>query len=179
MTATGNTRLVEYGIQTEGSNFRAHVCVLAKTLYVYRTEDGVRCALDSRYPERSVPTGSIITAKGRIVPPSAIDGCMRTDIPSHILAQYTIQETDSPTVKGRKATHIVATMMREGHFPFLIIPHVVAEGERVQFEGIDIIATADFRVQVKCDFPGGEKKLGGRTGNLFLQTAECNPYGSH
>ncbi len=183
MTATGNTRLVEYGIQTEGSNYRAHVCILAKALYVYRTVDGVRCATDPRFREGEAPTGNIITAKGRLVPPHAIASCMRTDIPPHILTKNMILRTDHPTVKGRRATYIVAAMMQEGYFPLILDPRIEPEGSAIQIKGIDIIATADLRIQVKCDFRGGEKKCDPNnpeiTGNLFLQTAECNPYGAH
>lgn len=178
MIAQGNRVLVKYGIQTEGSNFRAHVCVIAKALYVYRTVDGVQRASDPRFPERSARTGNIITATGRLVPPKAIDSCMRTDIPPTILARNMIAETDSTTVKGRKATQIVASMMRDGYFPLPLDPKTIPEGDDVQFEGVDIVATADLRIQVKCDYAGGEKELGG-TGNLFLQTAECNPYQAH
>ncbi len=33
----------------------------------------------------------------------------------------------------------------------------------------------DLHTQVKCDFDGGRKELGG-TGNLFLQVKEANPF---
>jgi hypothetical protein len=48
----------------------------------------------------------------------------------------------------------------------------------MQFEGLDIVVATRVRIQVKLDFRGGERELGG-TGNLFLQTAECNPTRSY
>lgn len=178
MTVIGNTQLVQYGIQTERSDVRAHVCVTAKSLYVYPTANGIACLDNPRYREVNVPTGSFITARGRIVPPTAIDGCMLVPIPVDILARIPILRTDTPTVKGRKATEIVAMLLRQGFFPAVLAPLVITATD-LQYEGVDIVATANIRIQVKCDFDGGGSREIGCTGNLFLQTAECNPYGAH
>lgn len=174
MTAIGNTRLVQYGIQTERSDLRAHVCVVAKSLYVYPTAAGVACLADPRYREVEVFTGSFVTARGRLVPPTAIKDCMLVPIPDTLV---NIQRTDTTTIKGRKATEIVATLMRDGFFPAMFAPQIIAKTS-LQYEGVDIVATANLRVQVKCDYDGGDQSLGG-TGNLFLQTAECNPHNAH
>lgn len=177
MTALGNTQLVNYGIQTEKSDLRAHVCVVAKALYVYPTESGVVCLNDPRYREVEVTTGAYVTARGRLVPPTAIADCMLVPIPTALMERIKILRTDKTTVKGRKATEIVATLMRWGFFPTALIPQVVT-ATGLQYEGVDIVATANLRIQVKCDYDGGERESGG-TGNLFLQTAECNPYRAH
>jgi hypothetical protein len=47
----------------------------------------------------------------------------------------------------------------------------------VQIDGDDIVVLTGanrVHIQVKCDYPGGDKALGG-TGNLYLQVAERNP----
>ncbi len=177
MTVQGNTRLVSYGIQTERSDLRAHVCILARALYVYPTRCGVACLGDPRWPERSVRTGSIVTATGRLVPPAAINECMRVDIPDDLIIHANIQETQGTTEKGTRAMHLVASMIRAALFPFPLDPTIVTDTS-MQFEGLDIVVSTRVRIQVKLDFRGGEKSLGG-TGNLFLQTAECNPTRSY
>ena len=177
MTAIGNTQLVQYGIQTERSDLRAHVCVTAKALYVYPTEAGIACVNNDKYREVEVPTGAYITARGRLVPPTEIEDCMLVPIPDALMARIDIQRTDKPTVKGRKATEIVATLMRWGFFPTSLVPQIVT-ATGLQYEGVDIVATANFRIQVKCDYDGGGTRPH-CTGNLFLQTAECNPYRAH
>lgn len=45
--------LVEYGIQNEQSDIRAHVCVVAKRVYVYSTDEGKRIAATGRF--KSLP----------------------------------------------------------------------------------------------------------------------------
>lgn len=177
MTAIGNTQLVEYGIQTERSDLRAHVCVVAKALYVYPTTAGIACLNNPQYREVEVTTGAYVTARGRLVPPTAIEDCMLVPIPAALMARIDIQRTDKTTIKGRKATEIVAALMRWGFFPTSLIPQIVT-ATGLQYEGVDIVATANLRIQVKCDYDGGAREMGG-TGNLFLQTAECNPYRAH
>lgn len=177
MTALGNTRLVPYGIQTERSDLRAHVCIRARVLYVYPTRSGVACLDDPRWREVPAKTGAIVTAMGRLVPPSAIGGCMRVDIPDELIIHANIQETQSTTVKGSRAMHLVAAMIKDALFPFPLDPEIVTD-TKLQFDGLDIVVSARLRIQVKLDYRGGEESLGG-TGNLFLQVAECNPTRSY
>ena len=177
MTARVNTRLVPYGIYGEKSDLRAHVCVRAGVLYVYPTANGVRAASGALFREVQVTTGAIVTARGRLVPPERIDQCLRTDIPPELLQRFAIAETDSTTTKGRKATQIVAAMLEGGHFPLVVDPSIVT-ATKLQYEGLDIVLGVTARIQVKCDYAGGETTLGG-TGNLFIQTHECNPYQQH
>jgi hypothetical protein len=177
MTVHGNTRLVPYGIQTERSDLRAHVCILARALYVYPTRCGVACLSDPRWREVPAKTGALVTAMGRLVPPTAINECMRVDIPDSLIVHANIQETQSTTEKGTRAMHLVAAMIRDALFPFPLDPTIITD-TNMQFEGLDIVVATRVRIQVKLDFRGGERELGG-TGNLFLQTAECNPTRSY
>jgi hypothetical protein len=81
--------------------------------------------------------------------------------------------------KGRKAVELVAAMIRNGLFP---LPYAVGQldsdpAKDMQINGDDIIVDLGanrVHIQVKCDFRGGDKALGG-TGNLYLQVAERNP----
>lgn len=178
--AIGNTKLVSYGIHNEGSDIRAHVCVNARMVYVYPTSEGVRAIQQGSY--RSVPvfTGRIQTATGYPVPPSRIHRCLPVNAKG-FLDRYPIVFTDSTSEKGRKAVSVVLAMLRMGWFPFFVATEEVRD-DMLQIEGTDIYVNAKMKIQVKCDFEGGEPKRLGRkgervTGNLFLQVAECNPFG--
>lgn len=72
---------------------------------------------------------------------------------------------------------IVGQMLSGGHFPLPVTPEIITS-TKLQYEGLDIIIGLGARIQVKCDFAGGERALGG-TGNLFIQTQECNPHRKH
>jgi hypothetical protein len=102
---------------------------------------------------------------------------MRVDIPDSLIVHANIQETQSTTEKGTRAMHLVAAMIRDALFPFPLDPTIITD-TNMQFEGLDIVVATRVRIQVKLDFRGGERELGG-TGNLFLQTAECNPTRSY
>lgn len=168
----GNTQLVRYGIQTEQSDIRAHVSMAANKVYVYRTEDGRQLANSGKYRSLPVKTQGIVTAEGYIIPPRDIPGCRAIDIPEHY--RNSIRETDNTSEKGRKAVEIVSFLLTNGLFPIGMQPRVITETD-LQIEGTDITVHAQARIQVKCDYKAGCKDHGG-TGNLFIQTAECNPF---
>ena len=170
----GNTRLVEYGIQTERSDLRAHVCVCARRIYVYPTACGLQTINAGDYEARPVYTGNIKTAIGYAVPWQNIARCVSVRIPDWLFTEMAFSETDSTTEKGRKAARVCARMIELGAFPLPTPPNVVSDTP-TQIEGTDVIVTISARIQVKMDYRGGSKEHGG-TGNLFLQTAECNPY---
>lgn len=175
--AIGNRSLIRYGIQQEQSDLRAHVCFVAGALYVYPTNAG-KATIERRwYPDVPVRTRNIITARGYLVPPNDIDGCLRTEIPDELLARYEIRERDTTTVKGNKALAIVTAMLEDALFPLPLRSSLI-EDMQLQVKGLDVLIAANIRIQVKCDFNGGEKHIGG-TGNLFLQIAECNPFRRH
>ena len=179
-TRIGNTKLVDYGIHNEGSDIRAHVCVVAKTVYVYPTIEGVSVVQSGTYQKRTVKTGAFVTAEGYLVPPSKIRRCLPVNVKS-LFDKYAIDFTDTQSVKGKRAVDIVLHMLKIGYFPFFVATDEVKD-EMLQIQGTDIYVNAKMKIQVKCDFEGGEPKKPGErgdrvTGNLFLQIAECNPYG--
>lgn len=166
--------LVDYGIMNEGSDFRAHVCVLAETVYVYPTASGVKAIQSGRYQGKPAyqPGYSKPTAWGFPVPARDIERM----IP--VWAKITIRELqfredDNSTVKGNKAVAVVASLLRNGWFPLPVNPKIVTDAE-MQINGLDIDVRARCRIQVKCDYRGGVGR--GCTGNLYLQTAEINPF---
>lgn len=179
--AIGNTQLVEYGIYNEGSDIRAHVCVDAGRVYVFPTANAVKLVGIQDYP--LVPTKTrvngvhTITAKGYLVPPGDIEGCESIKIPKAWMKKVAFSKDDSPTEKGEKAVKIVKGLIKRGMFPFHPDGKEVSDFN-LQVEGLDVIVTMSARIQVKCDYQGGPRWHGG-TGNLYLQTAECNPLRQH
>jgi hypothetical protein len=177
-TKLGNTTLVEYGVQTEQSDLRAHVCVLAKKVYVYRTEAGAAIAKERKLrgmPPKNVVTHNIITAQGYPVGIPFIPGVLSVDIPPEWLRDVNFQPTDSTSAKGMKAVSIVSRLIHAGQLPHLSFQVREATGKALQVSGTDIeVPALNTKVQVKCDWRGG---VGDDcTGNLFLQIAECNPW---
>ena len=171
---TGNTKLVDYGIQNEKSDIRAHVCPLVGCVYAFKTKDGRACVESGKYPASSAFTGDTETARGYLVPPRNIPGCHQIKIPAALLAVVNLQEHEDTIEKGNKAVLIISELLKKGLFPIDLIPKDVADKD-LQVEGVDIIIALEARIQVKCDYRGGPKAYGG-TGNLFLQVSECNPH---
>jgi len=123
------------------------------------------------------------TARGYLVPPMDIPGCVALSLAGRVWEHLGFSEQMSLSAKGTAATRLVRQMIRCGLFPLPVPADEIADID-LQISGADIIIHPpalrgrDVIVQVKCDYPGGEKELGG-TGNLFLQVSECNPFGIH
>ena len=181
--ALGNTRLVEHGIQTEQSDLRAHVCPVARKVYVYPTKRGLEAIDSGKF--RSVPGYQdgikTATAKGYLVPPFEIKECVAISLRAEAWDYLKFSEHDTLSSKGHKAEKLILQMLKRGLFPVPALPDTVTDKD-IQIRGADIIIKAgkltrdDIVIQVKCDYRGGERSDGG-TGNLFLQTEECNPFG--
>ena len=173
----GNTALVQYGILEEKSDYRAHVCIAAMTAYVFPTEEGRRAIEGGNHRTARAYQGDHVTAEGLLVPPDDINECQAVGIPEHWLVSLNFSESDSTTDKGEKAVKVVKGMLKKGMIALPLVANQIDDKD-MQIEGVDIIVTGRVRIQVKCDYRGGDRRLGG-TGNLFLQTKECNPYGLH
>jgi len=173
----GNTKLIDYGIQNDKSDYRAHVCVNARYVYVYKTQLALAMlAAPNHFMKRDVFTGNIKTAIGYTVPWPLIPEIRQIEIPITWWDKIKFDEKETTTIKGNKAVTIVKGMLKRGLFPFF------AEGKEIddidiQIEGFDLSVFLQINIQVKCDYRGGGKAgMPGTTGNLFLQIAECNPY---
>ncbi len=172
----GNSRLIEYGIQNEASDFRVHVGYLTQYLYVFPTEAARRYLTTNHGIEvRAASQNGIVTAKGFPVPISHIEGLVDILIPMDIYLKYPILEKGMLTdTKGKLATSITVDMLERNLIP-LPIQVDLTEDKALQISGTDIIIHSKLRLQVKCDFKAGHRKYHG-TGNVFLQVEECNPY---
>jgi len=179
----GNTSLIDHGIQTENSHLRVHVCPVVEKLYVYPTRRGIEAIHSGLFRkvngyQKGIETA---TASGYLVPPFEIKECVALSVRSEVWDYLRFSETDHLTVKGKKAERLVLQMIKRGLFPIPAMPTGITDKD-IQIRGADIIIKSgsltkdDIVIQVKCDYKGGEREAGG-SGNLFLQVAECNPYG--
>jgi len=172
-TKTCLSRLVNYGIQNEESDIRAHVGVLAGKVYVYRTADGLMAIEQWQGEARPAyqPGVSYPTALGYPLPWRNIHRVLA--IPCKGFIDYEqFSDSDSTSSKGEKASSVVERLIRSGYFPLPADPTVIKDSS-IQRKGIDLIVSGKWRIQVKCDFRAGDGP--GCTGNLFLQVAESNP----
>ena len=173
-----NLKLHDYGIQTEDSHIRAHVCPAVRRIYVYPTVHGIAALNRGRNALGYQPGVDGPTANGKLVKPFDIDNCVALQINERVWDAFAFDEDADTTVKGAKAVKLVVRMIKAGLFPLpagiIIDPNL---SKAIQIKGDDIYVWTQkscVQIQVKCDFQGGEKHLGG-TGNLYLQTAERNP----
>lgn len=159
--------LVNYGIQNEGSDLRAHVSVCNATVYVFPTESGRQAIKRGNIQGRPAYTGTTISAFGYPVPYKTISGIQQIKIPQWIFEQENFMQADSTSEKGRKAVNIVKEMILRGLVAVSLKPVEITE-KNMQIKGTDIHVTANCKIQVKCDWRAGE------TGNVYLQVAERN-----
>lgn len=182
----GNTTLVEHGITTEQSDIRAHVGVEAGIVFVFSTQKARITIEKNIYP--AVPVYSLInghsvkTATGYKVP---VRDLAPIEVQSgEIIHRVAFRQNDTTSAKGRKAQSVVEELLRLGRFPLPVHPIIVRDVE-MQHSGFDLIVRGRWHIEVKCDWRAGQfdplrhnetlrKKL---TGNIFLQTHECNPLG--
>jgi len=181
MATNCNNLLHDYGIQNEGSDLRAHVCPVVRRVYVYPTAEGRKAALSGQWPRRPAYQRGVVgaTAEGYLVPPFAIRRCVALEVRAEAWTAATFSESEDTSTKGQNAVRFVAEMIRAGVFPLpYSVGNLDADPTRaMQISGDDIIVDLGanrVHIQVKCDFRGGDKALGG-TGNLYLQVAERNP----
>lgn len=188
----GNTKLIEHGIQTEKSDLRAHVGVLAGIVYVFSSKRALR--LINNGPYKSIPVLSNIngqkiqTATGYVVPvhhlnPRQVEATSVIKSANFIDGGY-----ESSADKGRKAQWVVEQLLKNGDFPLPVVPSIVHDVE-MQRDGFDLVIRGRWRIEVKCDWRAGmyNPDIHGQdkqpflqlTGNVFLQIAECNPLGMH
>lgn len=170
---TTTSHLVNYGIQNEESDLRAHVSVSNAAIYVFPTHCGVE-AIQHRPQSTMRPayTGQTVTAMGYVIPIKEIPQVKQIQIPHDLFERAKFSEYDDTSAKGNKAVFVVKEMIKRGLIPVSLKPEEITDKD-LQIKGTDIIITATCKLQVKCDWKAG------RTGNLYLQISERNLYGKH
>jgi hypothetical protein len=170
--------LHEYGIAQEQSDIRAHVSLPGRRITVYRTADMVALLAANEYTEKPghQPGVDHETAKGRLVPLDDIQ------------PQYVLRSDKFPwgrwnhdrmgcKEKGDMAVTCVKAAIVANLFPLWVCGRVNGDRE-LDIQGTDIIVSAKRKIQVKYDY-GAYPKQDGGTGNLYIQTHECNPLKIH
>jgi len=168
-----NTKLVNYGIQNEVADLRFHVGVITRMVFIFEPKYVLKLIASCKYSSASAYTGNIKTANGYLIPPGDIPNLRETRIPWDIFTDGQFNEKDNTTQKGIKALNVVRKMIRCGIIS-TILTTVEVNDKDLQIEGTDIMPILAESYQVKCDWKAGPKSLGG-SGNLYIQTAECNP----
>src|SRR3990167_3667725 len=171
-----NTALVKYGIEEEESDYRAHVSAVTKTVFVFETQRAVEYIKTSAscLRQREAWTGDIKTAQGYIISPNEITSMLEFEIPDDLIPPMGLIRRWSTSDKGVWAVNVVKNMFLMGLIRLPLIAMDVTDAD-LQIRGTDLIISPRFKIQVKCDLKAGKTELGG-TGNLYIQTHECNPY---
>lgn len=171
----GRSSLIEYGIASEGSDIRAHVTIPGRQIVVFRTADMKALVEANNWPRVGASQPGVngrTTGIGHLVPITAIEPvCIirSAACPWHKWSHWMRMDTDE---KGRVAVSIVKAAIRANKFPFWVCACGV--GVDLDIRGTDIYVNTDRKIQVKHDGKAYPKELGG-SGNLFIQTHECNP----
>jgi hypothetical protein len=171
-------QLFDYGIQKEQSDIRAHVCPKVRRVYVFPTEEGRKALAKGVKLPAYQPGVEGPTALGHCVPVWCIRKCVCLQVKPAAWDAIGFSPEDDTSVKGHKAVRLVVGMIQNGLFPLPLTGSSNASlSPELEIAGEDIRVSVNeqtIAIQVKCDYPGGAVELGG-TGNLYLQTAECNP----
>jgi hypothetical protein len=202
MGMAGNKTLVRYGIDTDKSDFRIHVCPRTGCIYIYPTHRGLEAVRSGKYERTPVEREKEGFQRGDsyAIPWDEIEECWEIEMPSDLVPNVNSEENpcmwrNTPTQKGKWAEVLAMKMLGRGlvSFPGVPQPYSITKVEKVtdhksQIAGIDAIVTIgrgplaearEITVQIKMDCPGGSKERGGITGKLYVQTHECNPRGEH
>lgn len=177
----GNTTLVDHGIQTEDADIRVHVCPQTNMAYIFSTELCKEAISAGNFIEKPAYTEiagkNIVTGVGYLVPPEQIPECVGVDLLSSGSAGIPFSKSESTSLKGDKAVKVVKHLIDTKQFPVKMKVTDVND-KTMQISGTDIVIHTKLKIQVKCDYSGGPKSRGG-TGNLYIQTKECNPNHAH
>ena len=175
--------LIEYGIQTEESDYRVHVSFDTQTVFMFPTEAGRQAVAD--YEDKRIrphlATDPAVrdgdpTARGFKVFWKHIQDCQRIPIPKHIFNVHRCILSDRTSVKGEAAAGIVLEMVRNG---LIRLPMIASEVTDLglQMRGQDMLVARGAAIQIKCDWFAGHIYPDGSMRGLYLQTHERNPLG--
>lgn len=166
--------LVPYGIQTDKSDYRAHVCPRDQAVYVFETSrmaSFVGLNIFGKIPARQKGVQGV-SGYGYTVPLKCVPWCLGVEIPKDLQIPVERWETMDTIGKGDSSVDTVKAMVERELIRFgrPSEVHKVPKGSLdAQWLLGDLVV--GLRVEVKCDLPGG--MMG--TGNLYIQTEEKNP----
>lgn len=173
-SVAGNiTTLYPHGINSELAQWRAHVAIPCRQIFMFPTKKAVELIAKNGYPLTGAYQINISypTAQGHLIPVRDFGPSLqRTAIPLDIALPTELQLDQYDTSqKGRLAADVVIRMLQRG----IISMSTMWECENPTYQqdrsGIDLIICSKILLQIKCDV-----KIC-KTGNLYIQTAEVNP----
>lgn len=153
--------------------YRIHVCPLIGKIYVF-SANSVKQAVGKKAIAST--DGRYVTSEGILVNPRNLNA-KEYDIPWDILQVLREQSKGRQATssnKGRLAEMAVVEMLRRGLLRGFSQNAEITTDRDEQLAGIDIWA-GKTPIQVKMDYRGGDKSLGG-TGNLYIEVASHNIY---
>lgn len=171
-------KLYQYGIEEEQSDIRAHVSLPGRCVTVYKTADMVTLIQSRNYRQKfaTQPGVDFPTAQGWLVPIGDIQ-------PQYVLTSelYPWRNYNHGDMnlgqRGDMAVQCVRAFIVSNKFPLWVCGHINDDKE-LDIQGTDIVVSARRRIQVKYDWLAYSKDKGG-SGNLFIQSHECNPLKIH
>ena len=166
--------LFEHGIAQEVSDIRAHVSYAAKMAYIFQTHCGQNAAVEWEHQSTFAgqPGVNGYTSRGIKVPWVQIEGIREISIAD--LTRFTdFTPRMSTSQKGQWAQDMCCQLLNQGRFPFWFEGSLI-DNRELQIQGMDIVVNVQTRIQVKCDARCGRREFGG-TGNIYIETHECNP----
>lgn len=162
--------LQDYGIHNEGSTVRVHVSAGNQTCYVFRT--ALAWAFIQKTSPPCVPAdqeGASFTALGWLVKATKIPDIRIVSFPEY-QGWNVFPVTGNTSQKGRFAEHVLTELVRLDRYPSSFCNFQETSSRTLQIQGIDTFDFGGQHIQVKCDYPAA------KTGNLYLQRAERNPF---
>lgn len=174
----GNTELVNCGIFDESPDtIRAHVGAITGFVFIFKSGDAQTLLRQRTYPLRPAYTDGIRTALGPTPAWNDIPNIKSYRIPQDLLYHARQRNGQGTSEKGSAAVYVVTNMLVRGLIP-INVQILEVDNKAEQIMGIDLRVNASIKLQVKMDWKAGPKELGG-SGNVYLQTQECNPFGRH
>ena len=166
--------LIKYGIFEEKSDIRAHVTF--EKVFVFKTKELIKLLIlkGNELPEALAYQKNYNepTAKGKLIKPAMINDIRELKFTTwNEWSDFNEKEWNT-TKKGKWAVRCVIELIRIGRFPFWLEAKQT-ENVKIDIQGTDILIVMNQKIQVKCDYPAF------KTGNLYIQTHELNPYKLH
>jgi len=175
-----NFSLVNYGILDEPRELiRLHVSPATRRVYGFTVGNMIDLLRRNEYSdgEASQRGTDIITGVGKLVPLGDVPELKEYVIPDDWLKSLMDTKDKSTTDKGNAAVKAAKGMLLRGIIP-ISLSVMEVEDIALQIKGFDIFVNYKAHFQVKCDWKAGRREHGG-SGNLFIQTQECNPFQRH
>lgn len=189
METTPDSRLFEYGIHTEGSDWRAHVAPLGRgwwrAVYFFPTAAGIVAA--KRYAHRAYHAGQRgvdgPTGRGPRVFAHELSECHLCHPLGWMWDTENWSALRESEEKARAAERFVALILREGWVPTavpfcsvdlsdIVFRYTGSSGAGYDFLIRRISTNKSWRLEVKADYPASRD-------GVFLQTHERNPLSRH